>query len=144
MSKEEKATPAPAAKKPDQAAAYILTFENSPDLVGVRRIVNWVHGHGVLDRKALAAVRSDLCDQSTLELKAGWPVLEELARYWKDHGATVKKVTELEAEAYRKKLYADPRGHLPKEKVTPAKKEEGAKGKKSAAEKDAPPHKRKE
>lgn len=102
----------------EEHPAFILRFDAAPETNGLNRLVNWVHGHGVLDRYAVASARRDLCDPETLEMKVDYPLLEETARWWADRGAKVEKVTEAEAEAYRKKLHSDPRGHLPGEPPT--------------------------
>jgi len=127
--------------------AYILRLDDAPMTNGVIRVVRWVNGHGVLDRYALASVRPDYCDPQSLRILVGYDILAELARWWGEHGAAVKEVTEEEAARKRKELDHNPTGHLPKAKEaketkeTEAKKEAPAKarGKKPTEE---PPHRR--
>ena len=136
MVNEEKATKA-AAKRHE---AYIIKFDNAPGLNGYQRMIEWINGHGVLDRRAIAGKRSDLCDPKTLKWKVAHDVVGENARYWADRGATVEGCTDKEAEAYRTKLLKDPKGHLPRPKPEPkAEKVEKASG--GSAGK-TPPHKR--
>jgi hypothetical protein len=93
--------------------AYILEFPGAPHTNGRNRYVNWVHGCGVLDRRAIAEVRPDLVDGETLELLADYDVLAEAARYWGDRGAEVQKVTAAKALKYRQRIEQDPESFDP-------------------------------
>ena len=88
--------------------AYILTFPNQPDINGLTRLVKWIRGHGVLDRRAIADARPDLYNPATFEITAGWDVLSEAMKYWQDRGAEVREVSEEEAEEYRHLLETNP------------------------------------
>lgn len=88
---------------PDDVA-YILEFPNAPHTNGLNRLVNWVGGCGVLDRRAVADTRPDLVDARTFKMKAGYDVLGSTAAYWAERGCNVKKTTAAKADAYREKL----------------------------------------
>ena len=138
MPKEEKAA------RPAGPEAYLIKFDAGAALNGYQRMIQFVNGHGVLDRRAVAAARRDLCDQKTLKWLVDWPVLQESAKYWADRGATVVPCSEKEAEAYRLKLHDNPKGHLPKEKAPKAKAQTkpAASAKTGKGGGKTPPHKR--
>jgi hypothetical protein len=88
--------------------AYMVEYEHAPETNGVLRLVHFHGGRGVLDRYALASARPDLCDEQSLEVTAGWPVLEEVAKWHSDRGAKITEVTEQEAHNLRRQLSATP------------------------------------
>jgi hypothetical protein len=137
-----------APKKKAAPEAYIIKMDGAADLMGLNKAVKFVHGHGVLDKNSLAEARPDMVDLNTGNPKDA-SLLPEIAAFWARQGADVEEVTQAKADAYRKKLAEDPRGHLPKPKAPKAvkPKEEGTEGdgKKPASKKPAgggttPPH----
>lgn len=103
------------ATAPKAAPAYLVKFENAPGIMGITKAVDFVHGHGVLDRTAIVSANAGYLGDKDALTTDGLLVLESLADYWKRAGATVEKVSQSEAAAYRAHLAKNPKAHLPKD-----------------------------
>lgn len=123
------------------APAYLVRFENAPEVDGMIRATEFHKGHGIVDRYSLSVARRDWVDPQSLEFKSGIgpEVVGELAKYWSGRGAKVTKVTEEAADRERDKLQKDPTGHLPKPKAEKPKAK--SKGKAGKVASKTPPHK---
>lgn len=103
--------------EPGLPEAYLVKLNGASEMIGMTKAVDFVHGHGVLDKTSVGIARPDFINPETGELvDPGF--LDTLAKFWGNRGATVEPVSQAEADAYREKLGKNPKGHLPKEKVT--------------------------
>lgn len=105
-------------QSPELPAAYLVKFDGAPDMMGMIKAVEFVHGHGVLDKISVGSARADFVDAKTGELKDP-AFLDTLAKFWANRGAKVEAVAQDKADAYRIQLSGNPKGHLPKTKPEP-------------------------